>query len=655
MVQPMLAKLLLPYVGGAPGVWISSMLFFQLVLLAGYGYAALGSAYLSPRKQIFSHLALLVIALLVSIPVRMNMLSEPGSGSSEWWVMNTLLFSVGLPYFLLTANASLMQRWYHHSFNHSPYYLFSISNIGSFAGLLGYPLLVEWLLPTGGQMLVWSGAFVLLACLILFMALRAATYWPDGGRQSLGKAISKRHAVKTVFLGFVPSSLFLSVTLYITTDIASFPMLWVVPLGLYLLSFVIAFSRYGECWTQLCQKLHLLAFTAVICALFFSANITLIALHLVMFFIIAMSCHGQVAREKPEPERLTAFFFWLSLGGALGGLFNVLVPYMLDNIYEYHAMVLLSIFALPANKAQIAMIKRAPKRILLIFAGMALLIASMWSWELPDDSFDGVLFQERNFFGVTTVKKTEQSNVLIHGTTMHGYQLRNEDLALIPTSYYIPVFQIMNQMPDSFFQRPFAVLGLGAGSLACLGKTGQVVDFYEIDQVIIDVARDSSLFTYLRNCSPESRTLLGDGRLEIAKQPDAQYNLIVADAFSSDAVPVHLLTKEALGLYISKLNPDGGMLLFNISNRYLDLRDVVATAMRSYGYETYYLRHIDDPNTEYDVRADWMFALPKYSPWENILLEHGAQPYMPHKDSPLWTDDYSHILPLFKALNPESK
>jgi hypothetical protein len=659
LIQPMLAKTLLPSVGGAPAVWIVTMLFFQLLLLAGYGYAAITSAYITPKRQLMLHLGLLALAILLVIPIQLTELFAFDATQPEKWVLATLLATIGLPYFLLSSNATLIQRWYHARTGQSPYFLFAISNLGSFLGLLGYPFAVEWLLPLAGQKLFWSIGFVVLFGGLAVMLLDQLRHAPTTSSESkgLGKALPLRRALMIVLLGFIPSSLFLSTTLYITTDVASFPLLWVIPLGLYLLSFVIVFASKPERAIKRAQNLHLFAVMLLLVAaeMPLMNELFMFGMIIVMFglfFVIAISAHGRAAQLKPEPNGLTAFYFWLSLGGALGGLFNTAAPYLFHNIYEFPIVLLLSLLALPASQFQIRPIALGrlilPPRLLLAFAG-CLLIGIVGYLHLVLLQSSNTLLTKRSFFGVSTVMKDDEDTKIIyrHGSTVHGYQPLDAEKKLVVTSYYFPLRNLLDAMPETFFEAPFAVGGLGAGTLGCYGRAGQDFTFYEIDPLVVEIASNPAYFTYLRDCAPNISTRVGDARLLVAQEPDAQFNLLIMDAFTSDAVPMHLLTLEAMQLYASKLTAEG-MLAYNISNRILTLEGVLAAQAEQLGMIAYVKYYEQDPDYPYDESSIWFLALPQDSPWHETVLAQGFKPSEAAEGAPLWRDDYSNILSVIR-------
>lgn len=645
LVQPMMAKAILPLAGGAPAVWIVTMLFFQILLLGGYGYAAFTSARLSPRRQSEAHLALYILALFVSVPLALHTPDFNTAERPEIWVMITLLFSIGMPYFVLSAHSSLLQRWYHHHFNLEPYHLFSASNVGSLLGLFGYPFLVEWLLPLSDQMQYWGWGFLLVAVLIALISGKQ----PSSDRiQSLGKSLPRLTAAKVVLAGFVPSSLFLGVTLHVTTDIASLPLLWIIPLALYLISFILVFSAQGERLTALAQKLHPLALLIALVGAMGILNHWAILASFLAFFVIAVSCHGQAMRLKPPANALTSYYFWLSFGGALGGLFNTLAPHLFTSVLEYPIIVLLSILVLPAKFSLTGSNRLPLKKAGAVGVMMLVAIGFIYSGDSKDQRADNIIHQSRNFFGVSKVVRYPHYTEYMHGTTTHGIQAKDDKYRLHPVSYYGPVKKLIERLPPAFFEHPFAVLGLGAGTVACYGHKDQPMDFFEIDQAVVDIAQNPDYFTYLRDCPPQKNIIMGDGRIELAKQPDHRYSLIVLDAFTSDAVPMHLLTKEALGMYMAKTAPDVGILAFDVSNRHLSLAPFIARAAKEHGWLSYHMLYQATPKAPFQFSSEWVIVVPPSSLWLEQLMLAGLKPVEIPAATSLWSDDYSNILPAIK-------
>ncbi len=713
-VEPMVAKMVLPRFGGGPAVWTTCMLCFQAVLLLGYGYAHLLSTWLTPRRQILLHLGLVLLPLLV-LPLAIPADWAPSAEADPSTVLlGYLLATVGLPFFVVSTTTPLVQQWLALSGSrHSadPYFLYAASNLGSVLGLLSYPAALEPAFGLRLQGWLWAGGYGLL---MLLLAACALVVWRAAGRrtddappaekgEAPGKAAppaappTRRARLHWVALAFVPSSLMLGVTSYFTTDIAPVPMLWVIPLGIYLLTFILAFGRippgvYRPLRAALPALLLLLALVMVTewttAARYLGAMKFLIPLHLGVFFVTALVLHGQLAQERPAPHFLTDYFFWVSLGGVLGGIFNALVaPRIFPSTWEYPISLVLALLLAPALRpprdARLALGLDAGLAIVLILvmAGLAIRpdwAASPWFYVIPGilclaavsrprrmglclavlfavhilQPLPGLLrlHQERNFFGVLTVFTDPQGyyNRFYHGKTNHGAQARGSEAARrVPLLYFYPtgpMGQTFKSLEHDERKRPVAVVGLGAGTLACYGRRGQEFTFFEIDPAVERVAR--KYFTYLDDSEARCRVILGDARLSMAHEPDHHYGLIVLDAFSSDAPPVHLLTLEAMRMYLDKL-ADDGLIAVNITNNYVDLQPVLAGLAGACRLQAL---------VQLDARISPAEAAhgKKESHW--VLLARSQLHFGALADSPrwrplrgrrsvgLWTDDYSNLL-----------
>lgn len=634
-VQPMLAKLLLPMVGGAAGVWTASMIFFQLLLLAGYGYAALSSRFLSPLKQSALHLLLCAIAVLHFTPLMLH--AATAQQPPEFWIVTTLLFTVGLPYLLLAANSSMLQRWYFATFAREPYHLFSASNLGSFVGLFAYPFAIEWLYPIPEQLRLWSYGFIMMVLVLaLFpLALKHRSIAPERAENLPLKRIGE-----VVFLAFIPSSLFLSTTLHVTSDIGAFPLMWVIPLALYLFSFVVVFAPWGNPWIKVAQLLHPLALLMLGVSRLLPTHTLAIISNFLFFFIIAVSCHGALARLKPTPQQLTMYFFWVSAGGALGGIGNLVAQHVFNNLYEYHLVIVLSILALPGRRELFARIKQHKwlTLIALILLAVCLQVSG------PAGQGKKILLTERNFYGVSRVLRDAKFTVFEHGTTLHGIQSVSGDTTHL-TSYYGPVDTLLAHMPSHFFNRPIGAVGLGAGTVACAKRRQMPIEFFEINPQVIDIAKNPAYFTFLSNCKPDATVTVGDGRLMLAKQPEARYNLLILDAFSSDSVPIHLLTQEAFAMYKTRLARDG-LMMINVSSRYLNLTPFIARVAESVGLTAYRMDNF--PTAEALEKGEnpsiWLALMPD-DRWKKVVESIGYKAEVPDAGIPVWTDNYSNVVP----------
>ncbi len=660
MIQPMIAKILLPNVGGAPAVWITSMLFFQTVLLAGYAYAALTTRYLTPRFQWVLHLTLFAAAVVFTLPLavtpsHIDVISRP-----DLWVLMTLLMTVGLPYFVLSASSSLLQHWYFSITQKQPYFLFSASNAGSLIGLIAYPFLIEWLLTLDNQLSLFTAGFCFLLALFSGMILGLKKLKPTLSQRLEGPLVFARSlAFQSIALAFIPSALFLALTLYITTDIGSLPFLWIIPLSLYLISFIIAFAQWGAPLIRMCQKVHVPAAVVILGLTVLPPSFFMLFFHCLAYFIIAVSCHGHLSAIKPEPSQVAKFFFFVSLGGALGGLLNVLAPFILNDTYEYEILAVLSILALPASRswAETKIYIQQNKENLTkgaVFFGV--LVSIIWiSLLFKPERFGDVTYQTRNFYGVSKVRQTEVPDFgtvsgFIHGSTLHGIQSSKNEYRLNPSSYYVPIQDFISTLPNSYYAHPFASLGLGVGTVGCYGKAGQLFDFYEIDQAVIDIAQNPQYFTYLQDCPPDFRIIKGDGRIQLERaDADLRYNLLIMDAFTSDAIPMHLVTKEAVENYIDHIQPKTGFIAFNVSNRYYNLAPFLARIAQELGWNSYGASYQSkDENNILTTSSEWVIVTPPDFAWEKQLLAAEFTKIEPNSDIPLWTDNYSHILPAMK-------
>lgn len=701
-VQPLIARMLLPYLGGSPAVWNTCMVFFQVMLLLGYLYAHLLPRKIGIRRHALLHLVvLLVAALLLPIAVSTKAIAAiPSSAAvAPLWLMATLLTTVGLPFFVLSTNAPLLQSWFAntaHSRATDPYFLYAASNFGSLLALLSYPVLLEPNLKLREQSLLWTAVYglafaLIFACAVMF--IRSAPKASAETSVNILKSdvlISWTQRLKWILLALVPSSLMLGVTSYISTDLAPVPLLWVVPLSLYLLSFILQFSR-GKATTHLWGRylVPLLALPVVV-TLATGANQpqwVAVLVHLAFFFATCMVCHGRLANERPGPQHLTEFYLCLSVGGALGGLFNALLaPIIFRTIVEYPLMVVVACLLRP-GKEHVGKWDYALPPIIFVFLGatlwtmkrnqvdwnvflipfvLALGVAyffverrvrfslSMLSVLLAGALFSAESFRtiqvERNFFGVLRVMRDQRDSLhlLMHGTTIHGKQFIDPALRCQPLGYYHqsgPFGSIASALKNQTGPH-VAVVGLGSGATAAYAAPGQEWSFYEIDPAVVTIARDPAFFSYVEGCSQAPiKYILGDGRLRLKEAPDHYYFLIALDAFSSDAIPLHLLTREAVGLYLSKLTDDG-IIAFHITNRHVDLSPPLGTIARSYGLTALIMRDVRITMEEAQAGRDasvWVVMARKPEDLKQLTAESGWENLTAPEDFRIWTDDFSNI------------
>src|SRR5215468_55377 len=634
MVQPMFTKLVLPRFGGAPSVWSVAIVFFQTALLAGYAYAHWLTRCASGRLSVALHLMVMTAAVFELPPAIAGGWERPPAGTEPLWLIALFAVSIGLPFFALAANSPLLQAWFartDHPAARDPYFLYAASNMGSFLALVSYPTVIEPLVRLGDQARFWSAGFCLL--LVLLIACGVLQWRSPDAASAVGDVGSARPTWKDVAfwvaLAAVPAGLLVAVTAHISIDIAAVPLLWVLPLALYLLTFVIAFARRPIIPHWLVVALQPPCVVALVAVIIFDPLKTIIwivAVHLGVFFVNALMCHGELARTTPPARHLTAFYLCISAGGVIGGVATGLIaPHVFNWVAEYPILIALAVLcrpglALPADRF----------RRYMLFGGIAtavgglvicavypvvvdpipytwavgiLLTATVSVWRAPLPFAAIIAFvllanhtiveeagamSVRSFFGVSKVLDTGdgQFRLLQHGTTLHGGQRireSNGELAAIDPPelllYYwdgsaiAQAFEAVRARVDGPIR--FAVIGLGAGALACRAAPDDTIHFYEIDPAIVRIARDPYLFSFLWVCRPDVPIILGDARLTLVDAPDGAYDLIVVDAFSSDAIPIHLLTREAMALYLKKLSPHG-MVVMHVSNRHLELASVVA-------------------------------------------------------------------------------
>ena len=769
LVQPMIAKMILPFLGGSPAVWNTCQVFFQAVLLIGYTYAHVSTGWMGVRKQGWLHMGVMLIPLAV-LPLSLRNWDPPNGDPIQWlwWIFLLLSVSVGLPFFILSTTAPLLQRWFTetgHPSARDPYFLYAASNVGSMLALLGYPSLVEPFIPVRGEGNPWASQINLWAIgycglLVLLVACRIAVGMSARGRakssDDLGipDVVPAKEAIKAapltmgtrlrwIALAFVPSSLMLGVTTYLTLDIAAIPLLWVIPLSIYLLSFILVFARWPLSLHMVSVAMMPLVILLIVFLLESGGHPSVgntILLYLGALFVVAMMCHGELARTKPEPSRLTEFYLLMSVGGVLGGLFNgIAAPLLFHDVIEHKLAMVFACFLLPAignqssllterlfglkpnrvrgvivdlaagvllgcvaygllqfnatagggekthpisykiwesaHKASVEVSKfvnsaasltvkyvfRRPdagnidlvtsQRLLTIcLYGLPILICFIFAtrplrfgtavtcFVIASSIFDSgltvngyqvarahaaiPLFQDRSFFGVLKVIEEDDdvylSHSLLHGTTLHGMQYFDPDHPKVedmPITYYYrngPVGQAFKAARELYPHKNMAVIGLGSGTTACYGQKGDTLTYYEIDNLVRSIATNPKYFTFLTNCEKRGcpvDIIMGDARLQMKKAKDHSYDMIIVDAFSSDAIPVHLLTKQAVEMYFQKLAPHG-YLLIHISNRYLKLAPVVARIAEK----------LDVPAVkQWDMEADTI-AYPGKTPSDWIVL-----------------------------------
>jgi hypothetical protein len=711
LVQPMVAKMLLPLLGGTPDVWNTAMVFFQAALLGGYLFAHLSTTRLGLRRHPVVQLVLLCVPLAllpVAVPAGWR---PPEDLAPALWTLVVLTVAVGAPFLAVATASPTLQRWFSatgHPHADDPYFLYAAGNVGSLLALLGYPLVLEPRLDLSGQARLWTTGYVVFvalsaACAVVLRRRLAgeADVTPASAESTAANEappIPNRTRARWILFAAIPSALMLGVTRHISTDIASIPLLWVIPLALYLVTFIVAFGRDPDRVVSASSRwLRLLIVPVALTFLGTFNSVWLVLLpHLAVFFLAGLLCHGRLASERPAPARLTEFYLWISVGGVLGGIACALVaPVVFTTVVEYPLVLGVALFvrvptrdeaAAPARSrgasiayaaALVAVVALAlaaqgsgesdgrigPSMIFLgvaaavayvgsrspraFAAGLGLvLVATIFISPIP------VLHTERTFFGVHRVLEDARGrHLIVNGTTTHG--LQDPGQPGTPLGYYHPdgpIGQFFTATAALAGRRDVAVVGLGSGALAAYGRTGDRFTFYEIDQSVADIASDPRWFTYLSDSRADVDVVLGDGRLSLADAPERSYDLLVVDAFSSDAIPVHLLTEEALSLYVSRL-ADDGVLAFHVSNRYFELPPVLARVAGELGLSAL---HQTDASTSEAIEAghsssQWVLVARDGVDLDAVADDDRWTVLGDGDGTPLWTDDFSDVLSVFRG------
>ncbi|MCW5691666.1 MAG: fused MFS/spermidine synthase [Pseudolabrys sp.] len=702
LIQPMFTKMVLPRLGGAPTVWSVAMVFFQAALLAGYSYAHVLIRRLSPSQGAFVHFCLLAGAA-ATLPIAISsVFGAPPSEGISLWLIGLFSASIGLPFVALSASAPLLQGWFaglDHAQARNPYVLYAASNLGSFAALFAYPVVVEPFLTLREQSQIWSSGFAALAVLIAIAAVLASRHQADARASETAVQAAPtpwRLRLRWMALAAIPVGLTISVTTYISSDIASAPFLWVIPLALYLLTFVAVFR--DRPWLPVSTVVMLVPIVVAPLAIGLLGGakrymFAMVALNLAAFVLLTLLCHAELYRRRPAPVKLTEFYLWMSIGGVAGGLFAALAaPHLFPLPYEYPLLIVVALMAMPGMFAQRGYRLAREIALPLALAGAALVTRLVFDLDLPANAelafqialvalgalmlfqrnrparfaalavlafFVTALWQPglnrvlavRSFFGVHQVIETADGKfrLLYNGTTLHGAE-NIADLssnAPAPLTYYSPdgaIGQGIDAVRSAHggLQR-VAVVGLGTGSMACLRRGDERWTFYEIDPAVAQIAGNPRLFNFMSACAPEARVVLGDARLTLAQSRET-YDLIVLDAFSSDVIPTHLLTREAVAGYLSRLAPNGALVL-HISNRYLELANVVAAIAADEGLVAKGKLDVRAPSVPWDYRTDAQVAVLGRSPetLRNLERVPGWAPLNRDSAVAAWTDDYSDI------------
>jgi hypothetical protein len=710
-VQPLFAKMVLPRLGGSPAVWSVAMVFFQSLLLAGYVYAHLLMRIKSRVIPIVVHLVLLLVAfaaLPLTIAARWG---EPPTSGYAIWLLGLFVASIGLPFFALAANNPLLQAWFvrtGHPDGADPYFLYASSNIGSFLALLSYPLALEPIFTLRMQNLIWTGGYGLLIVLIAscgFLLWRspASAALDVLAVDSAAPAPSFSTRARWVFLAAVPSGLLIAVTAHISTDVAAAPLLWVLPLSLYLLTWVLVFQQrplLPHKWVLWAQPAAI-AGVIVLLAIGGEQNLLLtLGGHQLCFFVIAMACHGELARTRPPAKYLTGFYVALSFGGMVGGLFaGLIAPNVFSWVAEYPILIVLAALCRPPADERLPRWSRWIWPLVVVLA-LVLVVPSQTKGEVFDwfdehrvyiaggvavlgmllalalntarlklaavaalalvlvrvyPADDGRVDTVRSFFGVHKILTTPngQYHVLMHGTTIHGAErFTNDDGTKVegrpePITYYHKDGGI-GQAITAVRERKgaplrVAAIGVGSGTLTCAAEPGETWKFFEIDQSMVDTARDPKYFTYVQNCQPDLKPVIGDARLTFAREPDGVYDLIIVDAYSSDAIPIHLATKEAMAIYKDKLSPQG-VVLMHVSNRHLELASVVVGIADANGLKSWVYNEDSGRDGEYIFATNVVVSARNEADVGKLASSDKWEETDADANQRVWTDDYCNVL-----------
>ncbi|MGA2055470.1 MAG: fused MFS/spermidine synthase [Bradyrhizobium sp.] len=709
-VQPLFAKMVLPRLGGSPAVWSVAMVFFQSLLLAGYVYAHLLMRIKSRLIPIVVHLVLLLVAfaaLPLTIAARWG---DPPTSGYAIWLLGLFVASIGLPFFALAANNPLLQAWFvrsGHPDGADPYFLYASSNIGSFLALLSYPLALEPIFTLRTQNLIWTGGYGLLIVLIAacgFLLLRGPAPAAEMlAAESDAPAPSWATRLRWIFLAAVPSGLLIAVTAHISTDVAAAPLLWVLPLSLYLLTWVLVFQSrplLPHKWVLWAQPAAI-AGVIVLLAIGGEQNLLLtLGGHQLCFFVIAMACHGELARTRPPAKYLTGFYVALSFGGMIGGLFaGLIAPNVFNWVAEYPILVVLAVLCRPPAEecwpwlsrwvglvvALLALVLIVPSEMkgwvfdwfeenrvyvvggVAVFGMLLALVLNTARVKLAAVAMlalvlirfypaeDGRVDTVRSFFGVHKILTTPngQYHVLMHGTTIHGAEkITNDDGTKVggrpePITYYHKDGGI-GQAISAVRERKgaplrVAAIGVGSGTLTCAAEPGETWKFFEIDQTMVDTARDPKYFTYIQNCQPDLKPVMGDARLTFAREPEGIYDLIIVDAYSSDAIPIHLATQEAMKIYKDKLSPQG-VVLMHVSNRHLELASVVVGIADANGLKSWVYNEDSGRDGEYIFATNVVVSARNEADVGNLASSDKWEETAVNANQRVWTDDYCNVL-----------
>ncbi len=653
LVQPIIAKQILPWFGGSAAVWATCMVFFQMALLAGYAYADFTTRHLTPRRQVILHLVLLAVSLLV-LPITPDVSWKPGGEDNpSWRILGLLTVTIGLPYFILSTTSPLLQAWFARRFHHAiPYRLFALSNLASLLALLAYPVMIEPWVTTYVQSITWSVFYGLFVCLCGYAAIASARSAANDAAAPAADTVadtpppSAGSQLIWMTLAATATFLLLAVTTHITQNVASLPFLWILPLSLYLATFILCFDHPR--WYRRQVFLLLVAVLLPLMAWYSdSLNLKLvIPMYLFGLFVCCMFCHGELSQLKPSPRYLTRYYLMISVGGAVGGLLvGFGAPYLLKGYFE---------LAIGLTACACLLLYRTYRLAWWAMIGAAGVVgATAWgAGKSVDRQVTDSIVMMRNFYSVLKVREFDDPAVfrtLVHGGIMHGGQLMDPQYRLRASSYfgytsgYGRMFASLPEAP-----RKVGIIGLGAGSVIAYGRKGDVFRFYEINPQVVDVAR--SEFTFIKDTPAKIEIELGDGRLVLEREASQQFDVLAMDAFSGDSIPMHLLTREAMQIYLRHLKP-GGVLIFQATNRFLNIPPIVASLANEFGLAAVLIS--DSPASEEGIDywtngTDQVIVTANREFLQSEKIRSVATEISIPAGFRVWTDDFNNLIRVLK-------
>ncbi len=653
LVQPIIAKQILPWFGGSAAVWATCMVFFQMVLLVGYAYADFTTRRLTPKRQVMLHVALLALSLL-TLPIMPDVAWKPqGEENPSWRILGLLAVTIGLPYFILSTTSPLLQAWFARRFQHAiPYRLFALSNLASLLALLAYPVMVEPWISTVTQSIAWSVCYAAFVLVCGYAAIASARSEPAFAAAAPGPAVATEappgvtRQLTWLMLAAMASFLLLAFTNHICQNVASLPFLWILPLSLYLASFILCFDHPR--WYRRNAFLLLAAVLLPVMAWYSdSLNLKLVVpMYLAGLFVCCMFCHGELALLKPAPRYLTRYYLMISLGGAIGGLLVGLVaPYVLTGYFE------LAIGLIACALLLLYRTFRMAWWTMLVSAGVV--GATAWgAGRAIDVQIADSRVMMRNFYSVLKTREFAEPAAfrsLVHGGIMHGGQLLDPASRLSPSSYFGTTSgygRMFASLPDT--PRKVGVIGLGAGSIIAYARKGDIFRFYEINPQVVDLAQRE--FTFMTDSPARIEVVLGDGRLSLEREADQQFDVLAMDAFSGDSIPMHLLTRQAMEIYLRHLKP-GGVLAFQATNRFINIAPIVASLAAEFGLSAVLISDLPQSEEGADYwtsSTDQVLVTANRKLLEAEPIRSVATAIVVPPGFRVWTDDFNNLLRVLK-------